>query len=222
MMSTFNKSYLLALLMICMPIAVHFIQPSQKLADSKTTLNLEEAIPLQFSDWKIEANNFSQYTDASRVTTYDQLLNRTYINSRGERIMLTIGYGSEQTHYLKVHQQETCYKAQGFNIQQLLHSSLKIGDLDIPITQMYATRKDRNEHVTYWFTIGNSVIGNRVERFFTVLKYLFSGYIADGFLIRISNTTPKPNENSYLEHQKFIMDLIAVLPKTTTDRLIGQ
>ncbi|WP_347985966.1 exosortase C-terminal domain/associated protein EpsI [Methylomonas sp. AM2-LC] len=221
-MTTFNKSYLLALLMICMPIVVHFIQPGQKLADSKTSLNLEDAIPLQFADWKIDAKDFSQYTATSRVSNYDQLLNRTYINSQGEKIQLTIAYGSEQTHDLKVHQQETCYKAQGFNIQELLHSNLQIHDLDIPITQMYATRKDRNEHVTYWFTIGNSVIAGRVERFFTVLKYLFSGYIADGFLIRISNTSPKLDEISYVKHQKFILDLIAALPDTTTDRLIGR
>jgi hypothetical protein len=87
---------------------------------------------------------------------------------------------------------------------------------------MYATRKDRNEHVTYWFTIGHDVISNRTDRFFTVLKYLFSGYIADGYLIRISTTDANSDEAAYKVHDKFANDLVAALPIATTDRLIGK
>jgi hypothetical protein len=51
---------------------------------------------------------------------------------------------------------------------------------------------------------------------------LFSGYIADGYLIRISTTDANSDEAAYKVHDKFANDLVAALPIATTDRLIGK
>ena len=47
---------------------------------------------------------------------YNQTLTRTYINPRGDRIMLSIAYGRDQSDALQMHKPELCYPAQGFRL----------------------------------------------------------------------------------------------------------
>ncbi|MGD0959930.1 MAG: exosortase C-terminal domain/associated protein EpsI [Methylomonas sp.] len=220
-MITVRKSYWLALMMICTPLLVYVAKPTEKMTDIKIKLNLEQAIPMEFADWKADTKLVKFVNMTTGDNLYDQMLNRTYVNSRGEKIMLAMAYGSQQTHNLKVHPQEVCYKAQGFKIEQLLHTKMDLLSLNVPITQMYATRLDHNEQVTYWFIIGNDVISNYVERFVTVLKYLFSGMIADGYLVRVSTVAPLPADTNYRLQEQFIRDMIAALPEATSKRLLG-
>src|SRR5205085_349207 len=55
---------------------------------------------------------------------YGQVVNRAYVNAAGEMVMLTIAYGGDQSDALKVHRQENCYAAQGFDIHALEHARL--------------------------------------------------------------------------------------------------
>ena len=221
-MTTTNKHYILAALLFSLPILVHFLRPTQKLADIKGELILEQAIPNQFADWHTDTSQISAVdSESGGGKVYDQVLSRTYVNSHNERIMLTIAYGSTQNHELKVHQQEVCYKAGGFEINQLTHKTLSLLNANIFLTQMYAVKGNRNEPVSYWFTIGSNIISDRFERNITVLKYLFSGYIADGYLIRISNLSNKPNQ-AFQQHEAFINDFLSNLPPDIAKRFLGQ
>ena len=134
--------------------------------------------------------------------------------------MLTIAYGSAQTQDLKAHRQEVCYRAQGYTIEMLRHENMKILNSEIPVTRMYATQRGRTEPVTYWFTMGNQVVLSRTERFLVQLKYALSGYIPDGFLVRISSLSSDP-ERAYVNQDRFIGDLISSVSKTTAKRLLG-
>ncbi len=224
-MSPLYRNYLLAFTMLVAVILAVVLKPVEKLADNGEKVDLSAMIPSKFKDWGVDTNTPAQIlspeVEANLNKTYDQILSKTYVNQQGEKIMLTIAYGSAQTQDLKAHRQEICYRAQGYSIDMLRHENMQISNKNIPVTRMYATQRGRNEPVTYWFTMGNQVVLSRTERFLVQLKYALSGYIPDGFLIRISNLANDP-ENAFLKHEEFISTLISSTSTATSTRLLGK
>ncbi len=201
------------------------LKPTQKLADQREKINLKAMIPEQFGDWRIDpeaAPNVLTSPDvqASLDKIYDQILNRTYINGKGDRVMLAVTYGSSQTQDLKAHRQEVCYAAQGFQINALSHEMMRLVDQVVPVTRMFAVKGGRMEPVTYWFTMGDKVVLSRTERFLVQLKYSFAGVIPDGMLVRVSNLTPNQVEG-YKVHAEFLDELMHVLDKKSMNKLLG-
>ena len=96
------------------------LTPRLKLADQGPTISLEAMIPKQFGEWKLEGTIASLIVSpdvqALLDKIYNQTLSRTYINPKGERIMLSIAYGGDQSDTMAVHKPEVCYPAQGFQI----------------------------------------------------------------------------------------------------------
>jgi EpsI family protein len=224
-MSQLNKNYLLAFSMLAAAIFAVAFKPVEKLADHREKVDLSTMIPSEFNVWRIDTNTPAQIlspeVEANLNKTYDQIFSKTYVNQQGEKIMLTIAYGSAQTQDLKAHRQEVCYRAQGYTIEMLRQENMQILNDFIPVTRMYATQRDRNEPVTYWFTMGNQLVLSRTERFLVQLKYALSGYIPDGFLIRISNLSNDP-ESAFLNHREFISALISSASAETANRLLGK
>jgi len=225
MKRTFQVSLLLTALMLCSVGAARLLTPTAKIADQGPRVNLETMIPASFGDWRIDPGASGSVipapsTQAELDKIYDQILSRSYVNSRGESIMLTITYGSAQTQELKAHRQEVCYGAQGFEINNLSHDILEIGHRPVPVTRMFAVKGARNEPVTYWFTMGDQVVLSRLERLIVQVKYSFAGVIADGMLVRVSNLTPDP-EAGYRLHRAFLNDLTAALDREAAGRLLG-
>jgi EpsI family protein len=182
-------------------------------------------IPVQFGAWKADPNaqvsiKPSADVQANLDKIYDQILNRNYVNDKGQQIMLTITYGSSQTQDLKAHRQEVCYAAQGFQIQAIKHEVLRIARQMVPVTQMLAVKQQRSEPVTYWFTMGDNVVLSRFERMMVQLKYSFAGVIPDGVLVRVSNLTQDANQG-FIVHKEFIDDLMATLDKKSMQKLLG-
>jgi EpsI family protein len=201
------------------------LKPTKKLADQSAAINLETMIPAQFGEWKADSNaqvsiKPSADVQANLDKIYDQILNRNYVNAKGQQIMLTITYGSSQTQDLKAHRQEVCYAAQGFQIQAIKHEVLRIAQQMVPVTQMLAVKQQRSEPVTYWFTMGDNVVLSRFERMMVNLKYSFAGVIPDGVLVRVSNLTLDANQG-YIVHQEFIDDLMKSLDKKSMQKLLG-
>lgn len=200
------------------------MKPTVKTADKGPRVNLEAMIPVEFSGWKIDPTvvqikptaDVQQSLDA----IYDQILTRTYVNSSGERMMLTISYGGAQTDQLKAHRQEVCYSAQGFQIKQLMNQAVKIGQSTIPLTRMHAVQGSRSEPVTYWFTMGDRVVLSSFERLVVQLKYGLTGEIPDGMLVRVSNISTDP-AHSYDAHIAFVRDLISHMREQDARRLVG-
>ena len=75
--------------------------PKAKIADQEPKINLETMIPQQFGDWKVDETivplQVSPDLQAALDKVYNQTLTRTYVNSRDERIMLSIAYGADQS-----------------------------------------------------------------------------------------------------------------------------
>jgi EpsI family protein len=188
------------------------------------SLNLDAMVPRQFGDWKIDPMMVpvppSPDVQANLDKLYDQIIGRTYVNSRGQRMMLSMAYGGNQTDTLKTHRQEVCYAAQGFEIKNVIHATLQVGQATIPLTRFLAVNGRRQEPVTYWFTMGNQVVLGRFERMMVQLRYGLSGEIPDGLLVRISNISAD-EPGSYVQHASFVRELLTAMNPRDSTRLVG-
>ena len=188
--------------------------PSTKLSDSRPSFNLEVSVPRTFDGWRVDESvvPLPPSPDKQEVlsATYDQILSRTYVDGHGHRVMLSIAYGSSQTRQLRSHRQEVCYAAQGFKITGLDRRVLDIGGSKVAATRLVATRGSRVEPVTYWFTMGDRVVLTYLERELATLQYAMSGFVPDGYLVRVSSLSADPAD----AHDKHI-DFVSVLLKHT-------
>lgn len=186
--------------------------------------DLGQAIPSAFDDWVIDPSIVpivpAPDVQAKLDRIYNQIVSRTYVNSRGERVMLTVAYGGDQSDALKAHRQEVCYAAQGFEIRNVLHVNLRFQEKTIPVTRMLAVRGTRSEPVTYWFTMGDRVVLGRLERLMVQLRYGLSGRIPDGMLVRVSSISTDPTR-AYTGHEEFISALLGEMREGGVRRLLG-
>lgn len=198
--------------------------PTAKLADTRRSFDLEKAVPESFADWRLDRSSVplppSPDQQAVLDQIYDQILSRTYVNSKGERMMLSITYGSRQNQQLRAHRQEVCYSAQGFKITRLERVTLAVAGSKVPLTRMLATQSSRSEPVTYWFTIGDSVVLSYLDRELHQLRFALSGYVPDGYLLRISNLS-KDVEASFAAHLGFADELMKHVDVDLKKRLVG-
>ncbi len=194
------------------------------LADATPKITLETSVPAAFGDWKIDPDTAAMVPSSVQqekiAMIYSQTLSRTYVNSRGQRIMLSIAYGSNQTQQMRAHRQEVCYAAQGFQINALRSEELVVDGVPVPVTRMVAANGPRNEPVTYWFTMGSSVVRSYLDRQVAQLKYALSDFIPDGYLFRVS--TIDPDERASFQIQDaFVNDLMKSLDPNVRAKLLG-
>lgn len=198
--------------------------PTEQLSKTRKAFDLQTAIPEAFGDWKLDPSivPLPPSPDKAAVLnrTYDQILSRTYVNSRGERAMLSITYGSRQNQQMRAHRQEVCYSAQGFKISRLERLPLPIAQTSIASTRMVATQGQRVEPVTYWFTMGDAVVLTFAERELAQFKYALSGYIPDGYLVRISSLSVDADK-AFMQHVDFAGVLMASIDGELRRRLTG-
>jgi EpsI family protein len=199
------------------------LKPSPKAAANQP--KLDAAIPQSFGDWKIDPTIVpilpAPDVQANLEKTYDQIVNRTYINNQGERIMLTLAYGGDQSDALKAHRQEVCYAAQGFEIRALKYETLGLAGRQIPITRMLAVQGLRSEPVTYWLTMGDRVVQGRLERLIVQLRYGLGGEIPDGIMVRVSNISGNPQE-AYRAQEQFMQALLVGIRPADVPLLVGK
>ncbi|MES2901046.1 MAG: exosortase B [Pseudomonadota bacterium] len=219
-----RKTLPAGLLMLLAVVATIVFQPSKMLADATPRIVLENSVPKEFGDWKVDPDTAAMVPSSvaqERIAMiYSQTLSRTYMNSRGERVMLSIAYGSNQTQQLRAHRQEVCYKAQGFQVESLRSDELKVNGATIPVTRMVASNGPRVEPVTYWFTMGSSVVRSYLDRQVAQLKYALSDFIPDGYLFRVS-TIDENAAASFRVQEAFINDLMKTLDPQVRAKLLG-
>lgn len=181
-------------------------------------------IPNQFGDWREEPQRISQIinpqTQELLDKLYSQILTRTYVNAEGYRIMLSLAYGSDQRGALQAHKPEVCYPAQGFKLHntEVLPLATPIGT--IPAQRLFASLGQRQEPVTYWFTMGDKAVQSKLERRLVQLTYGLTGRIPDGLLFRISSIDgDQARANRY--HDQFVNQLLQAIPPGDRVRLSG-
>ncbi|QBI03015.1 exosortase-associated protein EpsI, B-type [Pseudoduganella albidiflava] len=223
-----KKPLMMSLVMCAMMVSsaavTKVITPTAKLADRQARFDLTRMVPAQFGDWHVDDSivplQVDPETQSKLDKIYNQTLSRTYINSQGERIMLSIAYGGDQSDTLGVHRPETCYTAQGFNVKEQVDGMLPTAYGDIAVRRLFASAGSRYEPVTYWITIGDKVTRPGLEQKMQQLKYGLSGSVPDGMLVRVSNIATDTSA-AYAVQQKFVGDMLSALDKAGRKRMIG-
>lgn len=229
-MPTFKnkRHYLLMLIMICTSVLAYAARPTHKIADEGEQLNLEQLIPAKFNDWRM-LNMASQIvnpeTAASLDKIYAQTLSRVYENGQGQRIMLSIAYGRDQTDGVGAHAPEGCYSGQGFAVNSIVKDQLDTGAGSIPVIRLLARKSNRIEPITYWLTTGKKVGYPGWETKKIKLQYALSGSIPDGLLMRVSSVTVSTDstdiKKAYDLQNRFSNDMLTSVSPSQRLRLTG-
>src|SRR5687767_10911214 len=135
------KSLLAGVAMVLAAAAAPALKPSP-VHPGAAAFDLALVIPRSFGNWIIDPS-IVPITPAPDVQAkldriYDQIVSRTYVNDQGERVMLVVAYGGEQSDALKAHRQEVCYAAQGFGIRNVSNGNLRLREKTIPVTRVVA------------------------------------------------------------------------------------
>ncbi len=216
--------------MLCCAALSYSMRP---VAMPDPSFKLETLIPTQFGDWKLDPDivpiSPSPDVQANLDKIYDQIVSRAYINGQGERVMLVIAYGGDQSDSLKAHRQEVCYAAQGFAIHDVRPDALSMSvpavssasaNSNVNVVRVHAQKGARSEPISYWFTMGNRVATGRAERLVTQIGYGLVGQIPDGMLVRVSSVSPDV-ASSYASHDGFVRALLGAVTPQVRTRLSG-
>jgi EpsI family protein len=217
---------LIALVLMCTALAVgQFWKPTKFLSDAQVKVDLEQMFPKAFGDWAVDTGQpvqlVSPDTQALLDKIYNQILSRTYVNRRsGQRVMLSVAYGGDQSDGTRAHRPEICYPAQGFEVSAYHESQLKAPLQSIRVRQLVARLGGRVEPISYWVTVGDRIALGPGEQKLAQLRYGMNGYIADGMLVRISNID-RDADKSYALHQDFFTEMTKAMQAPVLARVIG-
>lgn len=190
------------------------MRPTQKIAALGPAIDLGTIIPREFGDWREEQHNFVQMVDPQQKEVidriYTQTLSRTYVNSKGYRIMLAIAYGDDQRDSMQIHYPEVCYPAQGFLLKNKEKGDLITEGGIIPVVRILTSPGQRDEPITYWTVVGDTVFQGGLQKKLAEMRYGLNGKIPDGMLIRISSID-SDTEEAYEIQANFANQMLAAL-----------
>lgn len=219
-------SITLGVLMVSSVAFTKVVTPTEKMSDQRPALKLDAVIPATLVGWE-EDKTLSNavvnpQTEAALKKIYAQTLSRTYVNSNGDRIMLSIAYGSDQGgESTQAHRPEICYTAQGFTLKDNHIDTLKISGGDIPVRRLVAINGARNEPITYWVTVGDKATLPGFRRKLVQLSYGLNGMVPDGLIFRVSSIQANAADAYKLQDQ-FVNALFKSITPAQQTRLAGQ
>lgn len=219
------KALVALLLMVAAFVAGEAWRPTRHLSDQQAKVDLETMFPKTFGDWAVDTRQpvqlVSPDTQALLDKLYNQVLTRTYVNQRdGQRIMLSVAYGGDQSDGTRAHRPEICYPAQGFEVVANHEARLQAAGGAIRVRQLLARQGGRVEPITYWVTVGDRIALGPGEQKLAQLRFGIAGYIADGMLVRISNID-RDAQKSWALHQDFFGAMTQAMTPPVLARVIG-
>jgi EpsI family protein len=200
------------------------LTPTQRVADARANFSLDAMIPKSFGGWTVDTSVVPLTPDPTQkeliAALYDQTLSRTYVNAQGQRVMLSIAYGGDQSKQLQLHLPEVCYVAQGFDMVKDRRDELATGFGKVPVKRLVARQNSRNEPITYWITIGDKAVMSGLDQKMQRFIYGLSGHIPDGMLVRVS-TIESDEAGAYKVQDRFVEQMLAALDPQARTRLMG-
>ena len=186
--------------------------------------NLEQTLPERFGEWRMLPNPLVQASVVTKGATstdqpYDEVVSRTYVNARGEMVMLALAYGKNQRQEVKVHRPELCYPAQGFKVLSLrphafpgVHSAL--ADRDVTGQRMVVEGRGNKEVVSYWIRIGDTYSSNPWRIRWQIIQEGLQGRMTDGILVRVSQRVANDADPAAIHPllEGFARDMVQALP----------
>lgn len=217
-------SVLLAGLMVFASVGGIAARPASKPPGSAPRYLLEDIVPKQFGDWRELPQRSVQVVNPQTKELldklYSQILTRTYVNSQGYQIMLSVAYGDDQRGALQAHKPEVCYPAQGFKLISNVEAPVGTPFGNIAARRLNTSMGARVEPVTYWFTVGDTAVKNKLEKRMVEIKLGLTGQIPDGLLFRVSSIDPS-TQRAFVQQDKFVADLLEAVNPTDRQRLSG-
>ncbi|HRH18411.1 MAG TPA: EpsI family protein [Aquabacterium sp.] len=215
-----------AVLMLAGAGAAVALKPTHMIADDKPAMDLEQIVPKAFGQWRTDDSITPLTVDptvqAKLDAIYSQSLQRTFINNRGERVMVSIAYGKNQnSQSTAVHRPEFCYGAQGFHVESRGISELQLKTHSIKTVRLLADQEQRIEPITYWVTLNEDASIPGLDRKLAQLRYGLQGLIVDGMLVRVSSFADDKNSVDYTLHQEFLREMESALPAEFKSRFFG-
>lgn len=217
------RAFVVALLMIGSAGAAVYMMPPDR-SGEPITVSLDAMIPESFGDWRVDRTlvpiPMSADVESALYAVYDAVLGRTYVDSKGSRVMLSVGYSRQQGGVQKPHWQEICYRAQGFTVEDIIKGRATIAGRDIPVTRMVATMRSRVEPVTYWLTLGDHVVSGRWDRLRHLLSLGLERESAEGYLFRVSSVSADP-ERAFKQQVEFADALVRAMAPDKAGKVVG-
>lgn len=218
------RAVLVLVLMALAAAAAYWLTPRNYLADRLGKPELETLFPRQFADWAPDMRSSvimpSPETQAILASIYNQTLSRTYINSSGYRIMLSVAYGGDQSDATRAHLPEVCYPAQGFQITANEPGVLQLAGREVSARRLMSKQGMRHEPITYWLLVGDRVSNSRTDQKLTQFRLGLKGLIPDGMLVRVSSIDPDATRAYRLQAQ-FLSEMAATFPLAAQARVFG-
>lgn len=218
------RALLATALMLAGAALAHLGKPTVYLADQIGKPELESLFPRQFGPWRIDARMAvvlpAPDVQAQLDAIYNQVLSRTYVNAGGDRIMLSVAYGGDQSDGTSAHRPEVCYPAQGFEITANAKAAQTVGGGTLAVRQLMSRRNGRNEPITYWVVVGHEVATSGVEQKLAQMRYGLRGVISDGMLVRVSSIDADMARGHALQ-SGFIAALAAAMTSPSRERVFG-
>lgn len=217
-------SLLLGILMVLSSVLTKVMTPNIS-AGPQVAIKLETLIPTEFEDWKLDSSIASPIVTPGLKNllekTYSQTLARTYVNKKGESIMLSIAYGGAEKTDLNNHRPEVCYASAGFDISKITKTFVDSTVGRIPVMHLVAKQGTRNEPITYWTRIGDSLTRGWLEEKLSTLGYGLAGNAPDGLLVRVSSIS-NDEQDSYRIQQVFLAALLKAVRSEERHWLVGR
>ena len=216
-------AFVIAALMCGASIGAVVARPGTKAADLRPAISLEAMIPNQLGDWREEPQRIVQVVNPQQRVSldkvYSQILERSYVNADGYRIMLLLAHASDERGDLGAHHPETCYSAAGFTLHRKEESQLTTSFGEIPVRRLFTSKGSRKEPLTYWLKVGNKAVRGWQSRL-VELSYTLTGRIPDGLLFRVSSIDPDQARANQM-HDQFINQLLQAASPAERKRLSG-
>lgn len=225
-MTTRRTAFFGATAMVASAAFAEWARPTVRVSDLHPEFKLDQLFPKRFADWHVDENMPvivpppDQQAMLDKI--YNQTLARTYVDSKGRRVMLSVAYGGDQSDGLTVHIPDVCYVSQGFKVELGRDDRMEVQPgFQIPVRHVLATFGPRIEPITYWVLMGDEATISNTQRRLVSIRYGLRRLIPEGMLIRVSSINPDMPQALDL-HRRFILDLVAQVPPAERERLVGK
>lgn len=220
------KSVLIGLAMIAAADLAMALTPTKHTVATAPKTDLNTMIPKQIGNWhqlqELDVIVVSPEVQAKLNEIYQRTPPRSYVNAKGEQIMLPLAYEGQQGDSIQVHKPGICYPEQGFEILQMHTGTMHISQSlsNIPVQSLVVKQGERIEPITYWIRAGDQVALGSLACKLAQLKYGLTGKIPDGLLFRVSSISPDTIQGFMLQNE-FANALFAVLTPASRIKLPG-
>lgn len=212
--------------MVASAALAEWARPTIKVSDSFKGFKLDDVFPKVFGDWRVDESMPvivpppDQQAQLDKI--YNQTLARTYINLQGDRVMLSVAYGGDQSDGLTVHVPDVCYVSQGFRMGEVRDATMSVGEgVVIPVRHLMMTMGPRQEVVTYWVLMGDEATTSNSQRKWVSIRYGLKRQIPEGMLVRVSSINPDM-DRAIPSHKIFINQLVRAIPEKQRERVVGK